>query len=120
MSCFQDGVGKWPTEFDGKCYQFQDEDTYKWWDTTLQITEIPKGTYHEELQRGMDKYEYVLVYQGVVMHAVYVDKYNAKKQLIACMNSDGQKNPFPRVETKDVLNLYKVIGLAAEAKRSRL
>ena len=68
----------------------------------------------------MNKYEYVIVYQGVVMHAVYVDKYNAKKQLIACMNSDGQKDPFPRVETKDVLNLYRVVGLAAEAKRSRL
>ena len=117
---FQDGVGKWPTEFDGKCYQFQDYKTNKWWDTTLKITEVPKGTYHGELQAGMNKYEYVIVYQGVVMHAVYVDKYNAKKQLIACMNSDGQKDPFPRVETNDVLNLYRVVGLAAEAKRSRL
>ena len=68
----------------------------------------------------MDKYEYVIVYQGVIMHAIYVDKYNAQRQLIACMNSAGQKDPFPRVQIKDVLKLYRVIGMAAEAKRSKL
>ena len=114
-------MGKWPTEFDGMSYQLQDGMKKKWWDVTLNVEEVPSEQYHEELRENIENSEYVLVYkhEGAILHAVYVFSYNSKKKCVRSINSRGDIDQNPRIQIRDICNLYKIKCTATEAQRAQ-
>ena len=116
----KDDDGKFPTDFDGKSYHFQENVTKIMWSVLLKVIEVEKSRHHDELKRNKDDYEYVLVYKPTsIPHAVYVEKYNTKNQKATCINSLGPKDPNPRVYLKDVEKLYRISCTAKNLKRKR-
>ena len=136
----KDGVGKWPTDFDGKSYHLQEIRASMWYVVNLDVAEVSPEDKEKidkmepsELQRwkaermdnmdkmlkDMEKCELVLnyYYQGKIMHAVFVDSYNVRKKIVKCVNSNGLKDPYLRVPIEDILNLYKVTCTAKMAQR---
>ena len=108
---FQDNAGKWPDEFNSKTFCTQDKKTKIWWNIKIEVSQIPSEDYDNELSNHMCKQEkeYVLVYNGGVLHSVYVDKYNPNKKIVTCQNSlGGRDTDFPKVRLNDVKNLYRV------------
>ena len=121
-------MGKFPTEFDGKAYHLQENQTKTWYVVTPNVSEVPPED-QEEMLREMKEVneegevkecELVLNYysQPGMMHAVYVDRYIKNKKIVKCVNSAGQIDPYLRVPLKDVLNLYKVTCTAVVATRN--
>ena len=121
-------MGKFPTEFDGKAYHLQEDQTKTWYVVTPHVSEVPPED-QEEMLREMKEVneegeikecELVLNYysQPGMMHAVYVDRYIENKKIVKCVNSAGQIDPYLRVPLKDVLNLYKVTCTAVVATRN--
>ena len=86
---------------------------------TLDVKEIPSKTYDDELKQKRTQYEHVLVYQhqGANTHAVYVEKYDAAKKTVSCINSHGQRDQHPIVSTSDILHLYRVNCIAEDAEK---
>ena len=120
----KDGVGKWPTEFDGKSYHLQEVQTKNWWIITLNVKEIQdfrklSPEVQDEILRDMENCELVLNYYSTPTraHAIYAENYNAEKKWLKCVNSSGEVDPFPRILIRDVLNLYKVTCTAVMDKR---
>ena len=76
--------------------------------------------YDHELKHNRSQFEHVLVYQqhqGAYPHAVYVEKYDAAKKTVTCINSHGQKNQYPVVSTSSILHLYSVTCTAKDANQ---
>ena len=75
----------------------------------LNVVEVLPEDRHKMLQET-ENCEFVLNYfpSPQVAHSVYVDRYNASKKIVKCVNSLGKLDPNPRIQLKDVLNLYKV------------
>ena len=121
-------MGKFPTEFDGKAYHLQEDQTKTWYVVTPNVSEVPPEDQEEMLREmkeineegEMKECELVLNYysQPGMMHAVYVDRYIKNKKIVKCVNSAGQIDPYLRVPLKDVLNLYKVTCSAVVATRN--
>ena len=119
----KDGVGKWPTEFDGKSYHLQEVQTKNWWKMTLNVKEIQdfkklSPEVQDEILRDMENCELVLTYLSTPSqeHAIYAAKYNASKKTLKCVDSAGEVEPYPRVPIRDVLHLYKVTCTAVMDK----
>ena len=119
-------MGKFPTEFDGKAYHLQENQTKTWYVVTPNVSEVPPEDQEEMLREmkevneegEMKECELVLNYysQPGMMHAVYVDRYIKNKKIVKY--SAGQIDPYLRVPLKDVLNLYKVTCTAVVATRN--
>ena len=104
----QDNAGKWPSAFDGTFYMLQETRTDDFYTVSLEIDEIQKGEYLEELSNNTKNFEHVLVYDnGGIKHAVHVDKLS-KSNKVVCENSFGPKDADVRIALDDVLNLYRV------------
>ena len=86
---------------------------------TLEVKKISK-MYDHELKHNRSQYEHVLVYQqhqAAYPHAVYVEKYDAAKKTVYCINSHGQKDQHPMVSTSSILHLYSVKCTAKDANQ---
>ena len=89
----------------------------RWFKVTIDdVKEIPENQYDSEL-RKLKQNEYVLVYNYSPQskHTVYVAKYDTSAQVVTCMNSHGQINPYPSISLKDIVKLYRVISSAVDA-----
>ena len=89
---------------------------------TLEVKKIHSSArkYDHELKHKRSQFEHVLVYQqhqGANPHAVYVEKYDAAKKTVTCINSHGQKDQYPVVSTSSILHLYSVKCTAKDANK---
>ena len=62
MNEHKDNAGKYPSEFHGRSYQFQENETKDVFNVNVKVIEIPKPKHHEELREKKENFEYVLVY----------------------------------------------------------
>ena len=82
------------------------------------VLEISTQQYDSEL-RKLKQNEYVLVYDNSPqsLHTVYVDKYDASKKIVKCLNSHGKKDQRPRIRLQDIVKLFRVTCTAVDAKK---
>ena len=85
--------GKWPNEFDGKDYKFQDVNLNSWWKTRVKIDELSTDKQILEFKKDIVSltpwYAYLLVYEYKPnsLHCVYITKFDTKNKKIHCLNS---------------------------------
>ena len=48
---------------------------------------------------------------------VVLEKYDAAKKTVSCINSHGQRDQHPIVSTSDILHLYRVNCIAEDAEK---
>ena len=88
----KDGEGKWPTEFNGKKFQFQDKQSRLFWETDINV-DIQKFICDIS---SIHCFDHLLVYPDPRntdrLHCVYVTHYDAATNEIHCMNSHGNIN----------------------------
>ena len=60
MNEHKDDEGKYPSEFNGKIFQFQENVTKDMFSVNVEVIKIPKSKHHEELRVDKDNFEYVL------------------------------------------------------------
>ena len=58
---YKDGVGRWPDEFDGKEFQFQDKQG-RYWKSKLAVSQVNVGDFIMDITHPQPSNTYVLVY----------------------------------------------------------
>ena len=110
----KDGEGKWPTEFNGKKYQFQDNKSRLYWATDIKVEKLKRRNIQGFICdiSSTHCFDYLLVYHPPYTngwHCVYVTNYDAVTNKIHCMNSYGNRNETPTVDLDQEGNkIYRV------------
>ena len=94
----KDGEGKWPTEFNGKKYQFQDNKSRLYWATDIKVEKLKRRNIQGFICdiSSTHCFDYLLVYPDPPntdrLHCVDLTHYDAATNEIHCMNSHGNMN----------------------------
>ena len=101
---YKDGVGRWPNEFNGKEFFFQDTKG-RYWKSKLAVSQVNVGDFIVDITHPQPSNTYVIVYPvdprypNREKHCVYAERFD--KNLIHCINSHPN-DPRPRVNIDGV------------------
>ena len=104
-------------DFKNKSIRLQEVKSKKWFRVKIDdVLEISTQQHDSEL-RKLKQNEYVLVYKysSQSLHTVYVDKYDASKKIVECINSHGNIDQRPCIRLQDIVKLYRVTCTAVDA-----
>ena len=104
-------------DFKNKSIRLQEVKSKKWFRVKIDdVLEISTQQHDSELRKWKQN-EYVLVYKysSQSLHTVYVDKYDASKKIVECINSHGNIDQRPCIRLQDIVKLYRVTCTAVDA-----
>jgi len=105
---------KFPEEFNGKEYEFEDK-TKIVWNFILEVDKVDIcDRYLTDLSKEKPQFTYILVYPeqhlNTDTHAVFIEFYDERKNSFSCLNSHGyNNNPKPMIplNTRGLM-LYRI------------